>query len=186
MTQFDSLEHRTGLPDALRLLVAEYPREIWETHPNFDGLTRFWLDRHLAFRQLLPMLQGRARDIVERDVEPNPQALVQIAGGLLNDLHGHHQIEDYHYFPKLSKAEPRLQHGFKLLDADHHVLDGHIRALADRTNAVLQAISTGKPPREGAARLDEALTPFETFLDRHLSDEEEIVVPVILHHALSF
>ncbi|WP_370205485.1 hemerythrin domain-containing protein [Pararhodobacter marinus] len=185
MSEFEDLEHRAALPDALRVLVADYPRESWQGHPNFDGLTRFWLERHLAFRQMLPMLQSRARAIVERDAEPDPRALIQIAGGLLNDLHGHHQIEDHHYFPMLARAEPRLKRGFDLLDADHHLLDAHIRGLADSTNAVLQAISRSEPPRETAARLDEALTPFETFLDRHLEDEEEIVVPVILHHALS-
>jgi len=182
----DDLEHRKGLPDTLRLLLDEYPRERWESHRNFDGLTRFWLDRHLAFRRLLPMLQERARGIIDRDAEPDPRMLVRLAGSLINDLQGHHQIEDHHYFPMLAQTEPRLEHGFTLLDADHHALDAHLHALADHTNAVLRALRDGAPPREAAARLDAALTPFEGFLDRHLSDEEELVVPIILHHAIRF
>ena len=43
---------RAGLPDALRVLLADYPREGWESHPHFTGLVRFWLDRHLMFRPL--------------------------------------------------------------------------------------------------------------------------------------
>ena len=39
----DDLETRQGLPDALRYLVEKYPRDIWESHRNFDELTRFWL-----------------------------------------------------------------------------------------------------------------------------------------------
>jgi hypothetical protein len=31
-------------------------------------------------------------------------------------------------------------------------------------------------------RLHGELARFQTFLDRHLTDEEEIVVPVVLHH----
>ena len=181
----DDLEHRAALPDTLRLLLDDYPRDIWESHRNFDGLTRFWLDRHQGFRTLLPMLQAHTRTIIERDAEPDPRRLIQLAGQLLNELPGHHQIEDHHYFPMLMQAEPKLEHGFTLLDADHHTLDARIKDLADRTNAVLRTVHEGQPPRETAALLDEALTPFATFLDRHLSDEEELVVPIILHHALS-
>ena len=38
-----SLARRDGLPDALRVLLAEYPREAWESHPNLTALMRFWL-----------------------------------------------------------------------------------------------------------------------------------------------
>ena len=35
------LSHRTALPDALRVLLAEYPREAWEADPTFSALIRF-------------------------------------------------------------------------------------------------------------------------------------------------
>ena len=35
------LESRTGLPDGLRVLVSEYPRDLWQSHRNFDALKRF-------------------------------------------------------------------------------------------------------------------------------------------------
>lgn len=178
----DDLEHRAGLPETLHLLLADYPREAWEAHPEFNGLTSFWLERHLDFRRLLPMLQDQTRGIIERNAEPNPRRLVQLASMLLDSLHGHHEIEDHHYFPLLARTEPRLEHGFQLLDADHHALDAHLHRLADRTNAVLKTLSEGQPPRETAALLDEALTPFASFLDRHLCDEEDLIVPIILHH----
>jgi iron-sulfur cluster repair protein YtfE (RIC family) len=181
----DDLEHRTGLPDALRVLVADYPREGWERHRNFDGLTRFWLDRHLMFRQMLADMQGQSQALIDKN-QADPRRLAGVAGNFLNSLHGHHQMEDHHYFPQLTAAEPRLAQGFGLLDADHHALDAHIHALAEKTNAVLQALTTNKPTRESAAALNEALTPFGTFLDRHLTDEEELVVPIILHFALRF
>ena len=180
----DDLEHRDGLPETLKLLLADYPREAWEAHPEFRGLTSFWLERHLAFRRLMPVLQEQTRGIIERDAEPNPRRLVQVASTLLDGLHGHHQVEDHHYFPLLAETEPRLEQGFQLLDGDHHALDAHLHALADRTNAVLRVLSEGQPPREAAARLDEALTPFGSFLERHLIDEEDLIVPIILHHRL--
>lgn len=182
----DELEHRTGLPDALRVLARDYPRDRWESHRNFDGLTRFWLDRHLGFRRLLTLLQSEAQALQDPGRAPHPKRLAQLAGTLLNELHGHHQIEDHHYFPRLAAAEPRLERGFALLDSDHQALDAHIHELADRTNAVLASMSQGQPHRDAAGRLSAALDPFHTFLDRHLTDEEELVVPVILHFALRF
>ena len=178
------LKTRHGLPDALRVLLETLPRETWDSHRNFNGLTRFWLDRHLMFRDVL----GRLRQGSERYLDGNlderhfGQATARYAGFLLNELHGHHHIEDHHYFPQLSALDPRLEAGFALLDADHHALDGHIHALADTTNAALGQI--GKAGlRDRAGALNAALGEFETFLDRHLLDEEDLIVPVILTYA---
>jgi hypothetical protein len=75
-----------------------------------------------------------------------------------------------------------LERGFELLDADHHALDGHIHGLAGAANAFLQSV--GQPgERDRAGELNAALAGFETFLDRHLVDEEDLIVPVILKYA---
>lgn len=173
------LANRTGLPDALRALVREMPRDTWEAHPNFDGLTRFWMDRHLLFRDVLGRLQTGSRAYLDGTLDAREFAgdTGRHAGFLLNQLHEHHGIEDHHYFPQLAALEPRLAAGFELLDADHQALDGHIHALADTTNALLR--NTG---RDTAGALDGHLALFARFLDRHLIDEEELVVPVILAH----
>ena len=55
------LEARPGLPEHLRDLLKLFPRDSWETHPNFGALTRFWLDRHGMFRDLMTHLQTDAR-----------------------------------------------------------------------------------------------------------------------------
>jgi iron-sulfur cluster repair protein YtfE (RIC family) len=178
------LATRTGLPDALRVLVEELPREVWESHANFDALTRFWLDRHLMFRKVLGQLLDGNRAYLDAAADPRryAQETSHYAGFLLNQLHGHHQIEDHHYFPQLQGLDPRLEKGFALLDSDHHALDGHIQGLADTTNGFLQGFGQAEE-RDRAARLGTALGQFETFLDRHLVDEEELVVPVILTYA---
>ena len=43
----DTLEHRAGLPEPLRLLLDTHPRESWKAHPDFHGLVSFWLERHI-------------------------------------------------------------------------------------------------------------------------------------------
>ena len=180
----DDLEHRQGLPDALRVLLDTLPRSGWEAHPNFSGLIRFWLDRHLMFREVLGRLRTGSALYLDGRADPRRHGAetARYAGFLLNELHGHHGIEDHHYFPALVGLDGRLVRGFVLLDADHQALDGHIHAMAATTNAFLGRLGEADA-RDRGADLDAALARFEGFLDRHLTDEEDLVVPVILTHA---
>ena len=52
----------------------------------------------------------------------------------VNQLHGHHRIEDNYYSPVLSKRDDRLKRGFELLDADHHALAGQLLGFTDSAN----------------------------------------------------
>jgi hypothetical protein len=47
-----ALARRSGWPEDLRVLVARYPREQWNGHPNLGEMARFWLSRHGMFREL--------------------------------------------------------------------------------------------------------------------------------------
>ena len=170
-----ALDTRTGLPDALRVLVQAFPRADWDNHANFGELVRFWLDRHLMFRRILTALHedALACDAGEMDPRTHGNRLVRYGGMLINELHNHHQIEDHHYFPQLIGLVPEIDRAFDLLETDHETIDPMLHSLAGEMNAVLR--EGGSP-----AQLDAALLRFETLLDRHLTDEEEIVVPVIL------
>ncbi|SMX32623.1 hemerythrin domain-containing protein [Actibacterium lipolyticum] len=182
MTDKTELAQRDGLPDALRVLLSEYPRDMWESHRNFDGLTRFWLERHLMFRDTLARLQTEAEAMLDgkTDGRRYQHQTQRLAGFFLNQLHGHHQIEDHHYFPQLSALETKLESGFEILDADHHALDGYIHRMADTTNALLQTDPANLT--DAAGEMHKSLLRFAPFLDRHLIDEEELIVPVILKH----
>ncbi len=184
MTDDLALEVRKGLPDALRVLLADWPREAWEADPHFSELIRFWLDRHLMFRRLHGLLDVESRAFLDGDREARAFAgrLNQLGGMLLNELHGHHMVEDQHYFPKLRRLDGRLETGFDILDRDHHAIDPMLHALAGDANAVLGALDRPAAARDAAGRLVAALERFGGFLDRHLVDEEELVVPVLLAH----
>jgi iron-sulfur cluster repair protein YtfE (RIC family) len=179
-----ALAARAGLPDPLRVLVETYPREIWEGHANFTLLTRFWLDRHLGFRRMQGLLGAETRAFLDREREPEgfAQGLARLAGDYLSDLHGHHMIEDHHYFPLLRTLDARLESGFELLDADHQALDAEIHALADAADKVLAAVRYRRPAEAAAGGLAARLDAMGRLIDRHLTDEEELVVPVILDH----
>lgn len=177
----DLLETRTGLPDALRILVTEYPRDIWTSHHNFDGLTRFWLSRHLEFRRGLALMQSQTRALLDgaADEQPTLTGLARITRFMADSLHGHHHMEDAHYFPLLISAEKRLAAGFELLDADHHALDRHIATMETHAASLFQADT---PLADRLGPVDQHLSDFERFLDRHLTDEEDLIVPIILKH----
>lgn len=178
------LASRTGLPDALRVLVEKYPRPGWEAHREFNALTRFWLDRHLMFRRLQASLVSETQGFLDGGEDPRRfgARLSRLAGSYLNELHGHHQIEDMHYFPLLRAQDARLIAGFDLLDRDHHDLDAGLHRLADGTNAVLRGLGDARAERDAAGSLLGELDRFTVFLDRHLTDEEDLIVPVILEY----
>lgn len=178
------LSGRDGLPRELRVLADAYPRETWRGHGNFSELTAFWLDRHGMFRKVLSELtaQSRARLDGTLDAARFGAATSRYTGFFLEGLHGHHGIEDHHYFPQLAVLDTRILRAFDLLDADHHALGAQMSALANATNAVLRPLQDGREAREETAALLTAQEDFTRFLHRHLEDEEDVVVPLILEY----
>jgi hemerythrin-like domain-containing protein len=178
----DDLARRDGLPPDLLTLLDSLPRSGWADTPGFEGLAAFWLDRHLAFRRMLDMLAADARDVAEGRMDPGQwrPRLIRLGGHLVQDLQGHHQIEDEAYFPQMQRLEPRLQRGFDLLDRDHHALDGLLRGFVDAANGALQAADA----RAAAGRMAAHLAPFARQLLRHLEDEEDLIIPVVLKHRM--
>lgn len=178
-TDLPPLATRQELPDALTVLLHEFPRLRWAEHPNFGRLADFWMQRHGMFRQLCGVLEQDVIALQDKQMGFDAYAprLSRFAGMLLNELHGHHQIEDVHYFPKLSQLDPRLERGFDLLDADHHSMDSLLHAMATGANGVLQG---GEP-----GPFADQLADFRRMLFRHLEDEEDLIVPVMLKTGFS-
>ncbi|MEZ5716132.1 MAG: hemerythrin domain-containing protein [Paracoccaceae bacterium] len=174
------LASRPGLPDELRVLARLYPRSGWHDHPNFSDLIAFWLDRHLTFREVLSRMQSATRMQMAAPQDRFAPEIARYTGFFLGQLHDHHSIEDHHYFPRLKRFDFRLHRGFEMLDADHHALDAEIAALAEATNALLARMRAGEAGEPG--RLLEVQERFARFLDRHLADEEEVIVPVLLKY----
>jgi iron-sulfur cluster repair protein YtfE (RIC family) len=177
-----TLDTRAGLPEALRLLVTDYPREGWAAHPHFEGLVAFWLSRHQMFRDLMRVIATDAEAAMDRRIGGRDYAmrLSQLGGGLIQNLHGHHQIEDHHYFPVLRQQDTRIATGFDLLDADHHALDGLIAGFADAANGAIRSVDDPARLTDRAADLAACMADFQRKLGRHLEDEEDLIVPVIL------
>ena len=110
-----------------------------------------------------------------------PRQLVPRLQFLLSQLDAHHQIEDLHYFPIFRAAEARLVRGFDVLEADHHAIHADMAATADTANALLRALAGDADALRRCG--DDYVTASGALLKglvRHLDDEEDLIVPLIL------
>ena len=182
-TQALDLARRTGWPDELRLLLVRYPREQWEGHANLGGMARFWLSRHNMFRELSTMIEGITvafRSGAMPAAEFREQ-LVPRLQFLLSQLDAHHQIEDLHFFPAFRAAEKRLVPGFDVLERDHDAIHADMARTAETANAMLRALAgdTDTLARRGDDYAAASGTLIKGLI-RHLDDEEDLIVPLIL------
>lgn len=178
-----ALARRAGWPDDLRVLIARYPREQWDAHANLGEMARFWLSRHVMFRELSAAIEAIAMQFRAGRLEPEEFArqFVPRLQFMLDQLNVHHQIEDLHYFPIFRDADPRLTRGFDVLEGDHHHIHGDMARTAETATALLRALrgDADKLRSCGDAYAD-ASGALLTGLIRHLDDEEDLIVPLIL------
>ena len=165
------------------MLIAQYPREQWETHANLGDMARFWLSRHAMFRELSAGIEAITSHFRAGRLSPSQFAreFTPRLQFMLDQLNVHHQIEDLHYFPIFREADARLARGFDVLEADHHHIHGDMAHTAVTANALLKALqaSGDAVARCGDAYAD-ASSALLKGLIRHLDDEEDLIVPLIL------
>jgi len=179
----DGLETRSGLPAELRLLVEKYPRQVWTQQLDIGGTGAFWLQHHAMLRQMGGLLTGIISDYREgRSTALDfAQRFAPRLQAFLGDLNGHHQVEDAHYFPLFAQVEPRLKRGFDILDADHHLIHEALERNAEAANAFLRVLhGSNSDHRRGADVYASENERLVRLLARHLDDEEDLVIPLLL------
>lgn len=177
----------TALPAEMRLLLERYPRDSWGAHPGFADKTRQWLSAHRSFRHMAERIRSDAEWYLDATLEQDDYAdrLSRVGGRLVGHLHGHHRWEDRSYFPELSAADPRFDAGLDVLEQDHADLDAVLDQFTRNANRAIQLIHLDKDQaRDEIGALHGTAETIEAFLARHLSDEEDLAVPIILHHRL--
>ena len=60
---------RTALPVRFAFLLADYPRAVWEGHPNNGQWCQFWLQRHQMFRDFSEALTDGCTQLADANVE---------------------------------------------------------------------------------------------------------------------
>lgn len=177
------LNTRAGWPAELRFLLDKYPREVWPGHENLGEVARFWLDRHNGFREISGALLSATADFREGTLSPDQfrRFFAPRLQFFLQGLEGHHMVEDHHYFPVFRAAEARLLKGFDVLESDHAVLHENIVSVVKAANELLGKMEGDEDTRRTATdRYADKSDRLVQDMRRHLDDEEDLIVPVIL------
>jgi hypothetical protein len=181
-------DRRAGWPAELKFLLERHPRATWPA--SHSPTVGFWLGVHERLRRDCAGLLAATDD--HRSGRHSPVQLAVVAAprlhGLIAAVHGHHQVEDFQYFPAFRRAEPRLTPGFEQLEREHAALfddvDAALAALAElRASAQRTSGPASAATLELAAqRYGEVTQRLCARLVRHLADEEDLVVPLLLEH----
>jgi hypothetical protein len=166
-----------------KVLLQLHPRASW--HAARSASAAFWLEVHEHLRRDAAGLLAAGEDY-----RGSPQRLAVVAAprlnGLIAAMHGHHQIEDFHYFPAFRRTEPQLAAGFDRLERDHAGLglriEAALAALGELRAAVTQPAQASElsTAQLAANHYAEAAASLCGELTRHLDDEENLVVPLLL------
>jgi hypothetical protein len=180
-------DERTWSSD-LRVLLERHPRASWISRGT--PTARFWLDVHDEFRRECVALTIAADDGREGRLRAHELAVVARprVRGLVVNLHGHHEIEDHHYFPTLRDADRRFAADFDLLAADHALIDRHVALAVTALDALVGAADApaaeAAAARHAAERYAREIGELCRRLVRHLSDEEDLIIPLLLERGV--
>ncbi|MEM9426594.1 MAG: hemerythrin domain-containing protein, partial [Pseudomonadota bacterium] len=56
----------TPMPEEMQLLLADYPRDDWNAHPNFKRATAQWMKAHQMFRQLAEVTRTETEGFLDK------------------------------------------------------------------------------------------------------------------------
>jgi hypothetical protein len=183
------VEQRDCLSPVLRKSLFVLPRERWPQNPGFRGEAEFWTQIHEGLLSASATLAAWSQQALEeRDMSRMGQIAPQIKSlgrRLVHHAHGHHHIEDDHFFPMFLRAFPQLQHPLELLDGDHKVLAEVLDSLEKAVDrfTVAPAGSDRQMRDQWLTGADELLLQarrLDTLFIRHIGDEEEICIPAML------
>jgi hypothetical protein len=175
-----------GWPAEVENLLERHPRATWPAARS--ATAAFWLDVHEHLRRDAAGLEAAGEEYRRNRASPAQLAVIAAPRlhGLIAAMHGHHQIEDFHYFPAFRRTEPRLAAGFDRLEREHAALGSTVEtalaALAElRTTAERSAEHSSAATQQLAAqRYVDAAARLCSALLRHLDDEENLVVPLLI------
>ncbi len=180
---------RSGWPEDLRVLVARYPREQSgrprQSPARWRGsvlLASATCSANWPLMIAAIEAQHRSGDL-SPGLDSSAPSWRRGCNSCFGRLGVHHQIEDLHYFP-IFRAEEQLARGFDVLEGDHHAIHADMAATAETANALLRALSANLGDKDALKRCGDdyaaASGGLIKGLVRHLDDEEDLIVPLIL------
>ena len=174
----------------MQVLLADYSRDSWRAHAHFSRCDiDSWMGAHRSFKRVASLLQKQTELCLDNAISENHliQTLNHYGTSLVGSLHGHHSWEDSFLFPDLMKKESRIQHGLDKLESDHIELDKILNQFINSINDAIQTLKTSETVSRGdVGKMQQHAEALGNLLARHLSDEEDLIVPVVLNQELIY
>jgi len=80
-----------ALPEDMRILLRDYPRDAWPDHPNFAASIQHWMGAHEMFRKLGKAVRLNTEGYLDKETDTDVYAarLSHYGNLLVRNLHGH-------------------------------------------------------------------------------------------------
>ena len=175
-----ALRGRIG-PDLLNGLFPA-DRSAWDDAPRFLGWPAHLQRLHASISEASARLIG-GLEVMLGKPEGSAQELMGLTGmnrvglDLVSHVHGHHNFEDSNVLPGFLGRFPQLAPAIDLLENDHQVLD---QAL-DQSEQFFDLLRGGETSKSQIGMALEQAKALNKILNRHTYDEEDILIPAVLH-----
>lgn len=158
-------------------LYEKLPANQWYSS-DYAYKTSGWLNVHTNIRKRQRILRQLSEEYLMGALNWDnyrTQILQRISIHVLK-LHQHHRVEDHGFFPEFVSSYPQLKPGFEILERDHVRLN----ALLDEMQSLNDELAKAQNEDKALAdRLHVNLITGTDFLSQHLTDEEDLVVPIL-------
>ncbi|WP_435979218.1 hemerythrin domain-containing protein [Psychrobacter sp. DM4] len=158
-------------------LYNKLPPDQW-FGSDYAYKTSGWLKVHTNIRKRQRILTQISEAYIDGEydwAEYRSQILKRINMHVLK-LHQHHGVEDEGFFPEFVRIYPALAPAFEILNKDHECLN----ALLDELQIQNDKLARNEVEYKALAKaLHETLVKVTDLLRQHLTDEEDLVIPIL-------
>ena len=158
-------------------LYNKLPPDQWFA-ADYAYKTSGWLKVHTNIRKRQRILTQISEAYIDGEfdwAEYRSQILKRINMHILK-LHQHHGVEDDGFFPEFIRMYPQLAPAFEILGHDHEYLNALLDKLQIQNDALAKSEGEDKALAE---QLHDTLVKVTDLLQQHLTDEEDLVIPIL-------
>ncbi|WP_201601861.1 hemerythrin domain-containing protein [Psychrobacter submarinus] len=158
-------------------LYNKLPPDQW-FGADYAYKTSGWLKVHTNIRKRQRILVQISEAYISGEFdwsEYRSQILKRINMHVLK-LHQHHEVEDDGFFPEFVSMYPKLAPAFEILGHDHEYLNELLDKLQIQNDQLARSEIEDKALAE---ELHKTLVAVTDLLQQHLTDEEDLVIPIL-------
>lgn len=158
-------------------LYNKLPPDQWFS-ADYAFKTSGWVKVHTNIRKRQRILIQISEAYISGEfdwAEYRSQILKRINMHILK-LHQHHRVEDEGFFPEFISIYPQLAPAFEILGHDHEYLNALLDTLQIQNDQLARSEVEDSALAE---QLHDTLVKVTDLLQQHLTDEEDLVIPIL-------